>query len=72
MIRFCKTKIISDLFLKRSISDLYLIRCIKEVKPSARAYFGLATLGGTLLAFGGRDSDDQALASVGIPVRGCS
>jgi len=31
---------------------------------SARGYFGLATLGGSLLAFGGRGSDDQALASV--------
>jgi len=31
---------------------------------SARGYFGLATLDGTLLAFGGRGSDDQALASV--------
>ena len=45
------------------ISDYQIL--IKEVKLSARGYFGLATLDGTLLAFGGRGSDDQALASVG-------
>ena len=38
---------------------------IKQSKLSGRGYFGLASLGGILLAFGGRGSDDQALASVG-------
>ena len=67
MIRFYKTKMRSDEMIKiskiRQRSDQ--IRCAKEVKLSARAYFGLAALGETLLAFGGRGADDQALASVG-------
>ena len=35
---------------------------------SGRGYFGLATQQGILLAFGGRDQDDHALATVGSNV----
>ena len=33
-------------------------------QTSARGYFGMATIDGVLLAFGGRNGDDLALATV--------
>ena len=34
-------------------------------QSSARGYFGMVTIDGALLAFGGRNGDDLALATVG-------
>ena len=40
------------------------LKLLTHHQTSARGYFGMATIDGVLLAFGGRNGDDLALATV--------